>query len=222
MFYMLSLLEKLNRGLVIFKNNFLLLIIICLLSAILCVAIAPTFVKNNVPENAVNQELSLSFGSIGGISAGDVINTLIWLLQFSILTTALLIAAYIVKQATDKRLFALNRWRDWRFFLYASALPVLVIELWDWLNTLISLNYRNDLFANLIVTFGLCFFVVILATLLFDPELKREDSIFPTHDKLDIDPRWDIDKFNELGNNQDINNPQTAGDQIRPAEDENN
>ncbi|MFA5087070.1 MAG: hypothetical protein WC470_02095 [Candidatus Paceibacterota bacterium] len=219
---MLSISEKLNRGFVIFKNNLLLVIILCLLSAILCVAIAPAFVKDNVPETAVNQELSISFGDIGGISAGDIINTLIWLLQFSILATALLAAAYIVKQATDQRLFALNRWRDWRFFIYASALPVIAIELWDWLNTLIALNYRNDLLANLIVTFGLCFLVIILAALFFDPEPKREDPIFPTHDKLETDPRWDVDKFNELGNNQNINNPQTAGEQIRPAEDENN
>jgi hypothetical protein len=188
--------EKLNRGFVILKNNFIFFLVLCLASALICVAIIPSFVKNNVPEATINQQLSTSFGAVGTISAAEIITAITWLFQFSILSTALLIAIYVVKQAMDKRLFAINKWRDWRFFIYASALPIVEIDIWEKFNMLIGLNYRSDLIANFIVSFVFCILSVIFTSLLFNPELVHEKMDLMINDELDNNANWNdnIDK----------------------------
>lgn len=226
---MLSIEEKLNQGLKIFKNNLLLILIICLISALLTVAWTPWFVKNNLPEEAINQQISISFGGIANLSSTDIINALVWILQFLILSTALFVIAYIVKRVVDKRLFSINKWRDWRFLIYASALPIIEIDVWEKLNMFIGLNYKNDLLINLVITFIFCFLTIILTTILFPPELIHEDPKTMI-ENMEIENHENLDKIDKLGNNHPINNPQTAGivspkltaeadDKIRPAED---
>jgi hypothetical protein len=217
---MLSLNEKIGNGLKIFKDKFLIFVILALISSILSIVFAPGIVKNNIPESDIETQLSISFGGVGSITATDVVNSLIWMLQFTILATALLIVAYVAKKAIDNRIFAINRLRDWSFFIVMSGMTALEVYAWSGINSFIGLNYQNDLIANLITTFILVFITVILTAALFDPELKRENPITISNE-LNDDLRFDyLDKTEDLDNNQNINNPQTAGDQISPAEDQ--
>ena len=192
----MSFAEKLNRGFTIIKNNFVFFLVLCLASALICVAIIPSLVKNNVSEATINQQLSASFGAVGSISATEIITAITWIFQLGVLSTALLVAIYVVKQVMDKRLFAINKWRDWRFFIYASALPIVEIDIWEKFNLLIGLNYRSDLIANFIVSFAFCLFSVILTSLLFNPELVHEKMDLMINDELDNNVNWtnNIDK----------------------------
>lgn len=216
---MLSIGEKIFNGLKIFKDKFLIFVILSLISSILSIAFAPEIIKNNIPESDIESQLSVSFGGIGSITATDVVNSLIWMLQFAILSTILLIASYVAKKIIDKRIFALNQLRDWWFLIVMSGMTTFEVYAWSGINSFIGLNYQNDLIANLITTFILVFVTVILTAVLFDPELKRE---IPTiiNNYLNDDQFSYLDKTEDLDNNQNINNPQTAGDQISPAEDQ--
>lgn len=216
---MLSIGEKIFNGLKIFKDKFLIFVVLSLISSILSIAFAPEIIKNNIPESDIESQLSVSFGGIGSITATDVVNSLIWMLQFAILSTILLIASYVAKKIIDKRIFALNQLRDWWFLIVMSGMTTFEVYAWSGINSFIGLNYQNDLIANLITTFILVFVTVILTAVLFDPELKRE---IPTiiNNYLNDDQFSYLDKTEDLDNNQNINNPQTAGDQISPAEDQ--
>jgi len=168
-----NLIEALSRGLLIFKNNILIFIIICLVSSILAVAIGPNLIENNITEQAFNQQLqNSSIPLIEGalFSYNDIIASLLWIFQASIISTALLIASYLVKYIIDKRLFNLTRWRDWKFFLYISAITLIEIDILQKIASGLKLNYQGDLLINFIITLICCLIIVIFSSIFLPPE----------------------------------------------------
>jgi predicted Abi (CAAX) family protease len=65
---MLSIGEKIVNGLKIFKDKFLIFVVLSLISSILSIAFAPELIKNNIPEKDIESQLSISFGGIGSIT----------------------------------------------------------------------------------------------------------------------------------------------------------
>jgi hypothetical protein len=109
-------------GFKIFKNNIILFFSISLIFAIISFYGIPSFVKNNITEQDINQELNtMGYGGMMVFSSDQIIESMIYSTQFLLALIALLITGYIVKYIVDKRIFNFKRWRDWKFFLYISG-----------------------------------------------------------------------------------------------------
>jgi hypothetical protein len=168
-----NLIENSSRGLKIFGKNILIFIIVCLCSSILAVIVAPNFIRSNLTEQAFNEQLQSSGNPlITGItfSYNDVVGSLLWVFQASIVSLTLLIVSYIVKYVVDKKLFRINRWRDWKFFLYTSALALIEIDIFQNLADALKFNYKTDFVTNLVQTLIYCLIMVIFSSILLPKE----------------------------------------------------
>jgi hypothetical protein len=169
-----NLISGFLKGLAIFKNNVLIFLIICLVSSILAIDIAPNLLKDNLTEEAFNEQLADSSNPlITGVtfSYTDIMSSLLWIVQASIVSTALLVSSYVVKYIIDKRLFSFNRWRDWRFFLYISAIALIEIDVFQNIAGSLNLKYQTDLITNLIITVFYCSIIVVFSAMILPEEI---------------------------------------------------
>jgi hypothetical protein len=168
--------ESLAKAFSIFKTNFLFFLVLCLISAILCVYVTPMYLNIIMPEEGINQEMNQLSGEYGLVpfSAAEIIQSLISVIQFSIISITLLIAAYKVKYIIDKRIFGFGKWRDWKFFIYISGISVMEIYLFQ----AISIGFKTDVIANLIETLIYCFVIVVFSVMLLPEEQKFDLSSF--------------------------------------------
>lgn len=168
--------ESLVKVFSIFKTNFVFFFVLCLISAILCVYVVPAYLNIVMPEESINQEMNQLSGEYGLVdfSANQIIQSLIVVIQFSIVSITLLVAAYKVKYVIDKRIFGFNKWRDWKFFIYISGISVAEIYLFQ----AISIGFQNNFISNLLFTLIYCLIIVIFSVMLLPEEQKIDLSSF--------------------------------------------
>lgn len=164
--------QRTMRGIDIFKKSILLFLAICLISSILSIYGAPFFIGGSISEQEINQGLSQVSNTYGGaltFSVSEIVSSLVYMFRLCIISTILVIAAYIVKQKIDKRIFKISKWRDWRFFIYISGISLLIVDIFQ------SLTASNG--DNFIINLGLtilsCFLIVVISSILLPEELER-------------------------------------------------
>jgi len=169
---MINFQERIIRGADIFKKSILLFLAICLISSLLSVYGAPFLVTGSMSEQEINQGLSQVSNMYGGaltFSANEIISSLVYMFRLCIISTMLLIVAYVVKQKIDKRIFKISKWRDWRFFIYISGISLVLVNIFQ---SLIANNGDNFL-INLGLTILSSFVIVIISSVLLPEELER-------------------------------------------------
>ena len=173
---MINLQESLTKAFSIFKTSFVFFFTLCLVSAILCVYATPAYLNIVMPEESINQEMNQLSGEYGLVdfSANQIIQSLIVVIQFSIVSIALLIAAYKVKYIIDKRIFGFGKWRDWKFLIYISGISVAEIYLFQ----AISIGFQNNLISNFLFTLIYCLIIIIFSVMLLPEEQKIDLSSF--------------------------------------------
>ncbi|HNY35778.1 MAG TPA: hypothetical protein PLD14_02720 [Candidatus Pacearchaeota archaeon] len=171
-----NLQQRIIKGVNIFKNKNLLFITICLISSIISIFAIPLFIKGSFSEQEINEGIKQVGATYGGaltFSASEMIASMILMFQLSIISTLLVIVAYIVKQMIDKKMFRMNKWRDWRFFLYISAISLIIVDFFQ----KIIFAIGNDFITNLMLTIISCFITVIFSSIILPeeiPEIKMQ------------------------------------------------
>jgi len=164
--------QRAIRGIDIFKKSILLFLAICLISSVLSIYGAPYFVGGSISEQEINQGLSQVSDTYGGaltFSANEIVASLIYMFRLCIISTILVIAAYIVKQRIDKRIFKISKWRDWRFFIYIAGISLLMVDIFQSLTA----NNGENFLINLGLTILSCFLIVVISSVLLPEELER-------------------------------------------------
>lgn len=162
------LIERIKNSFGIYKNKFLIILIICLLSAIISVIGIPLLVNNIFTAEIINNQIGIY--SVGLIDIEQVLLALIWMFQLSIISGFLLIIAFIYKYDFEKIIFNIKKWQDWRFFLYVSVIPVLLIDLIKKFELSVNLNIFNNIFSNFFLTLFLSLFVIITSSVLLNKD----------------------------------------------------
>jgi len=152
------------RGFNLFNKNILLFLGIALISAVISFYLIPSFISGSITESDINQELN-SLGAGGMFSSTQVIQSMVSTLQFLIISTILLVIAYVAKYLIDKRLFDVKRWRDWKFFLYVSGVTYLEMYI---LGNVFSASVNS--FIGTIALMVLYSFVTVIASAILLPE----------------------------------------------------
>lgn len=154
------------NGFNVFKNNIILFFSISLISAIISFYGIHSFVKGNITEQAINQELNtMGYGGMMAFSTDQIIESMIYSTQFLVVLTVLFIIGYVVKHIIDKRLFNFKKWRDWKFFLYISGITFLEIYILG--NVFLSVS---NSFIGSIVMMVLYSFVTVIASAILLPQ----------------------------------------------------
>ncbi|MFA5714807.1 MAG: hypothetical protein WC998_03645 [Candidatus Paceibacterota bacterium] len=157
------------NGFNVFKNNIILFLSISLISAIISFYGIPSFVKGNITEQAINQELNtMGYGGMMVFSTDQIIESMIYSTQFLVVLTVLFIIGYIVKHIIDKRLFNFKRWRDWKFFLYISAITFLEIYILGNVFFSVSTSFIGSIAMMVLYSF----ITVISSAILLPQEIK--------------------------------------------------
>lgn len=179
---MINLQGSFLKAFSIFKNSFLFFFVLCLISAVLCIYVTPMYLNIVMPEESINQEMNQLSGEYGLVdfSATQIIQSLIVVIQFSIVSITLLIAAYKVKYIIDKRIFGFGKWRDWKFFIYISGISVVEIYLFQ----AISIGFQNNFISNLLFTLIYCLIIVIFSVMLLPEEQHVDLSSFLKDTKI--------------------------------------
>ena len=167
-----NLIQRISRGIDIIKSSYIVFLILCIISSAISVYLVPFLVKGSMTPEQINQELNDMSAVYGGtltFSPDEIIASIIAFFNVSILSAFLLIIACIVKQKRDKALFRLNRWRDWKFFLYISGVTLIFVDV---IQKLIGTG-QNDLITNLISTIILAFLTIIFSAILLPEELPE-------------------------------------------------
>lgn len=155
------------NGFKIFKNNIILFFSISLISAIISFYGIPSFVRGNITEQDINQELNtMGYGGMMAFSTDQIIESMIYSTQFLLVLTVLFIVGYIVKYIIDKRIFNFKKWRDWKFFLYISAITFLEIYILGNIFFGISGNFIGSIAMIILYSF----FTVIASAILLPQE----------------------------------------------------
>jgi|GEM_PF-2707006 len=153
------------NGLNLFVKNIILFLSISLISAIISFYVIPYSINSGITEESINQELnSLGYGA-EMFSTDQIITSMVSSTQFLLVSTVLLIIAYITKYIIDKRLFDFKKWRDWRFFMYVSGMT--------FLETYILGNIFSSLsgsFIGTIMLMVLYSFVTVIISAILLPE----------------------------------------------------
>jgi hypothetical protein len=163
--------QRILKGIDLFKNNIWLFISICLISSVLAIYGVPFFINGSLTEQQINQEISQVGQEYGGalaISASQIIASLIFMFRFAVISTILLIVAYIVKYKIDKDMFRINTWRDWKFFLYVSAISLIIVDIFQ----NITAGYADNFIINLVLTVASCLLMVIFSSMILPEEFK--------------------------------------------------
>ena len=164
--------QRTMRGVNIFKNDILVFLIICLVSSIISIYAIPFIFNGSITDQQINEGLSqvgMTYGGALTFSASDIINSLILISRLSILSTILIIIAYIVKYKIDKRIFKINKWRDWKFFIYLSGISLITVDIFQ----KIIINSGDNFIFNLILTIISCFVIIIFSSVILTEELER-------------------------------------------------
>jgi hypothetical protein len=164
--------QRAIKGINIFKKNIIVFLAICFVSSIISIYAVPFLINGSINEQEINDGISqvgMTYGGALTFSATEIINSLVFMLRLSILSTILVIIAYIVKQKIDKRIFKISSWRDWKFFLYVSGISLIIVDVFQKITT----NNEGDLVLNLILTIVSCFVMVIFSSIILPEELKR-------------------------------------------------
>ncbi|MCK9393682.1 hypothetical protein M0Q03_02660, partial [bacterium] len=130
----------------------------------------PLCIKETFTPEIINSQINNYFA--GGIDADQIILGLTWMFQLSTISGFLLIIAYIFKYNFDKRIFDIKKWQDWKFFLYASIVPLILIDLTKKFELLNNLNIFNNFFANLFTVLTCSLITIFLTSLI----LRKEAS----------------------------------------------
>ena len=162
--------QRISKGVNIFKSNLLLFLSACLISSIISVYAVPFFVNSSITQQEITQELNQVGETYGGaltFSPDQIIASMISFFNFSVISTILLIIAYIVKHKIDKDMFRLNKWRDWKFFLYISAISLIIVDIFQ----NITVNNTGNFILNLILTIISCFLMIVFSSVLLPEEI---------------------------------------------------
>jgi drug/metabolite transporter (DMT)-like permease len=161
--------QRISKGINIFKNNIVLFLLICLISSILSIYAIPFLINGSMTEQNINSQLdgiSMTYGGAMTFSANEITASLISFFQLSIISTMLIIVAYIVKYKIDKKIFRANRWRDWKFFLYISGISLIIVNVFQYTTV-------NSFIVNLLLTILSSFIVTIFSSMLLPEELPE-------------------------------------------------
>ncbi len=162
--------QRIIKGFNIFKSRLLVILAICLLSTAICAYLVPFWANNSISEQEINNELnnvSTVYGGALTFSVNEILASIISFLNLSVMSTMAIVIAYIVKQAVDKKLFRFNRWRDWRFFIYASGLSMIIIDLGS------KFVLSSNIWVSLVSTIIAAFIITIISALLLPEELPE-------------------------------------------------
>ena len=162
--------QRIIKGFNIFKSRVWAILAISLLSALICAYLVPFWVNNSISETEINNELN-SLGTVYGgaltFSVSEILNSIISMLNLTVVSTAIIVVAYLTKYAIDKKLFRFNRWRDWRFFIYASGLSMIIVDLGN------KLLLNGNIVVSIISTVIAAFVIVIISAVLLPEELPE-------------------------------------------------
>jgi drug/metabolite transporter (DMT)-like permease len=161
--------QRISKGINIFKNNIVLFLLICLISSILSIYAIPFLINGSMTEQDINgqlDEISMTYGGAMTFSANEITASLISFFQLSIISTMLIIVAYIVKYKIDKKILRANRWRDWKFFLYISGISLIIVNVFQYTTV-------NSFIVNLLLTILSSFIIVIFSSILLPEELPK-------------------------------------------------
>jgi hypothetical protein len=146
------------------KKRYLLLLLICLLVSAISAYFIPAMV-GSISEQEINQQLN-SMGT-DFVSFNQIAASLIYVFRFFAISTALLIVAYIVKNDIDKRLFRWGSLRDWKFFIFISAIIPLEMYIFQGFAT-------ADFLSGFFLTIIYCIITIIAATILL-PQYNNQN-----------------------------------------------
>lgn len=169
-----NLQQRTSKGINILKDKALLFIIICLLSSIISIFAVPFFVSNTFTKQDINEginQIGETYAGILTFSAEEMIVAITLLFQSLVFLTVLIIIAYIVKQTIDKKMFRLNRWRDWKFFLYLSGISLIIVNIFQ----KIVLNIGDNFIINLLLITISSLVIIIISSILLPEELSKID-----------------------------------------------
>ena len=167
-----NLKQRILKGVNLFKNNLLLFLFICLISSIISIYAVPFFVNGSITEQEINQEINQVGTTYGGaltFSPNEIISSIVFFFRLSVLSTVLIIVAYIVKYRIDKKIFRFNRWRDWKFFLYVSGISLIIVDIFQ----KITINNSDNFILNLLLTILSCLITIIFSSAILPAELEK-------------------------------------------------
>lgn len=171
---MSNLQQNLSNGFNILNKNTLLFFSICLISSVISVYLIPSWIKNSLSEQEIDQQInSLDYGGATVFSPDQIVLSLIYIFRFLLISTVLLIIAYIVKNIVDKRLFNIGNWRDWKFFLYISAVTFLEIYVFEGLLGSAKVDAQNNIIASLLLIMTYCVITVAFSAILLPTADKK-------------------------------------------------
>lgn len=170
--------QRIKKGIKIFNSNFLLFFIICLISSIISIYTIPFLINSSITEQEIREginQVGMTYGGALTFSAAEIITSISSFFQLLVISTILMIIAYIIKYKIDKKIFRIKKWRDWKFFIYISGISFIIIDVFQ----KIALNIGNSLIVNLILTILSCYLTVIFSSMLLPEELPeiRIDSL---------------------------------------------
>ena len=164
--------NRIGKGINILKKKYSLFLAVCLGSSITSVYFVPFIVKKMITEQDVNEALVWVYKVTNTtliFSASEMILSIIMLIQLLTFLLTIIIVAYIVKHVIDKKMFRINKWRDWRFFSYALGIAFIGTDIFQ----KIIFNNSNDIIINLLLTISSCFVIVILSSIILPEELPE-------------------------------------------------
>lgn len=167
-----NLQQRITKGANIFNRNLLLFLTICLISSITSIYAVPFLTSKSITEQEINEginQVSTTYGGAITFSAQEIIASLTSIFQFSIISLALIIVAYIVKYKIDKKIFRIKRWRDWKFFIYISGISFIIIDVFQ----KIALGIGNNILINIVLTILSCYLVILFSSMLLPEELPE-------------------------------------------------
>jgi membrane protease YdiL (CAAX protease family) len=164
--------QRILKGIDILKDNYLLFFVICLVSSILSVYVIPFLINGSITEQDINSQLNqvgMTYGGALTFSASEITASIISFFQLSIISTILVIIAYIVKYKIDKKIFRTKKWRDWKFFLYISGISLIIVDIFQKM----TVSNGNNLILSLLLTFLSAFIIIIISSILLPEELPE-------------------------------------------------
>ncbi len=167
-----NLQQRTLKGINIFKSNLLLFLFICLISSIVSIYVVPFLVSGSTMQQEISEainQVGMSYGGALAFSIDQIISSIVSFFRFSVLSTVLMIFAYIVKYKIDKDMFRMNSWRDWKFFLYITGISLIIVDIFQGL----TLNNGNDFIMNLILTIFFCVITIVFSSVILPEELKK-------------------------------------------------
>ncbi|MFA5080793.1 MAG: hypothetical protein WC472_04215 [Candidatus Paceibacterota bacterium] len=176
----MNLIEKLKNVFYLFKKKIIIIVFICLISSAISTLCIPIYINKTFTPEIINEQINLYF--VEGIDTNQIILGLTWIFQLSIISGFLLIIAYIFKYDFDKRIFNIKKWQDWKFFLYATAFPIILIDLIKKLEISSNLNLFNNFFSNFFINLACSLIIVILIPIIIK---KEEAPIFIDIEKIE-------------------------------------